>query len=108
MIVGLVNPTYIAVGLVKTLKRGSGRRFRENGEVFKGLKKRRSDLLIRQQLEKIRKKFMKKEEKIVIACFLIMFISMVISYIYTCNKLKPHNKTFLIEKILKKQSRISF
>ncbi len=44
---------------------------------------------------------MKKEEKIVIICFLIMFFSMLISYIYTCNKLKPESAKFRIEKILK-------
>ena len=44
---------------------------------------------------------MKKEEKIVIACFLIMFFSMVISYIYTCYQLKPANTNFKIETLLK-------
>ena len=44
---------------------------------------------------------MKKEEKIVIACFLIMFFSMLISYIYTCNKLKPSDKTFKIQTLFK-------
>ncbi len=44
---------------------------------------------------------MKKEEKIVIVCFLIMFFSMIASYIYTCNKLKSSDKTFKIETLLK-------
>ena len=44
---------------------------------------------------------MKKEEKIVIACFLIVFFSMATSYIYTCYKIKPSDKAFKIETLFK-------
>ena len=43
---------------------------------------------------------MKKEEKIIIICFLITFFSIVASYIYTCYKIKPNDAVFNIEKIL--------
>lgn len=44
---------------------------------------------------------MKKDEKIIIACFLIMFFSLIASYIYTCYQLKPSGMIFRIEKTLK-------
>ena len=44
---------------------------------------------------------MEKEEKIVIACFLIVFFSMATSYIYTCYKIKPSDKAFKIETLFK-------
>ena len=44
---------------------------------------------------------MKKNEIIILICFIALFISMLISYVYTCYQLKPKGEDFRIERVLK-------
>ena len=44
---------------------------------------------------------MKKNEIIILICFIVLFISMLISYVYTCYQLKPKGEDFRIERVLK-------
>ncbi len=45
---------------------------------------------------------MNKKEKIIAICFIISFISVIISSIYTINLNKPKNNIYNIEKFMRK------